>query len=179
MQIFTLHFSANDINCNLHFPHLRKLTPRLLGWVWPNGKWSGGKMQNAITLQQVKSSLIAPLCKPSGLVIIVWCQGALQHSHSQFMNTLCVWTHKGLNKQFPLWPDCGNFTSHCVLQPFLLFFLISRHTNGTRLASLLYANYIKLASNDAEIICNITWIWLSPMATKEKKSMLIYISVTW
>lgn len=40
------------------------------------------------------------LCKPSGLVIIVWtqrrpvwCQGALQHSHCQFMNTRFVSEH--------------------------------------------------------------------------------------
>lgn len=66
-------------------------------------------------------------CKPSGLVIIAWtqrragwCQGALRHTHCQFMNTRFVSEHKDLSKQFPYWPDSSNFTSASVLQPFLL-----------------------------------------------------------
>lgn len=76
------------------------------------------------------------LCKPSGVVIIVWtqrrpvlvsgCTAAL--ILPIYEHTLCVWTHKDLSKQFPLWPDSSNFTSASVLQPFLLYSDCRRYT---------------------------------------------------
>lgn len=80
----------------LFFPSIKSADSRIAQWcLIESGNeqgTSGGKGE-----QQCDRST---LCKPSGLVIIVWahrrtiwCQGALWHSHSQFMNARFVSEH--------------------------------------------------------------------------------------
>lgn len=76
------------------------------------------------------------LCKPSGVVIIAWTERrpVLVSGYTAaltlpiYEHTLCVWIHKDLSKQFPLWPDSSYFPSASVLQPFLLYSDWRRYT---------------------------------------------------
>lgn len=105
-------------------------------------------------------------CKPSGLVIIVWtqkrpvwCQGALQHSHCQFMNTRFVSEHiKTWASNFLC--DLTAAISHQPQSYNLFFYILTCAHTHTPLDMLMAPNWphhyghikFKLAPNDIEII---------------------------
>lgn len=146
-------------------------------------EWEKERRQNAEcnhSSTSVQQSDRSTLCKPPGLVIIVWvhrqtvwCQGALQHSQSQFINTRFVSEH------IKTWAAISSLTwqqQFHISQSYNLFFYFL-----LPLDMLMAQNWpchydhikFKLAPNDAEIISEMTRIWLlprplSPMATGEK-----------
>lgn len=86
----------------LHFPSFKSAdsqSARCLCLIeWEKGQRQNAECNHSSTSEQQSDR--STLCKPSGLVIIVWmqrqpvwCQGALQHSHCQFMNTRFVSEH--------------------------------------------------------------------------------------
>lgn len=148
----------------LHFPLSRLPTPkvpglRLIGWEKGQRGGENAECNHSSTSEQRCDH--SALCKPSGREIIVWtqrrplwCQGALQHSHCQFMNTRFVSVHIKTWASNSL-PDPTAAISHQPPLSYNLFFYILL-AQGMLMAPNWPHHYghikFKLAPNYIEII---------------------------